>query len=194
MSKLFRPFGNSQTEAAPVARPAANKEEPMMQRTPRDRFEPGPVYTERPELAATNLSADVEIKGSIKFNESLRLDGKFEGDLSSDSGLLIVGKNGNLHAKISVGSIIVEGKVNGNVQATDKVELRGTAQHFGDVKAARLVVEEGVVFVGKCDVNPQRNKIEPIRPQVKVNAEEPQETATPKKETSEDELQEDFLR
>lgn len=193
MSKLFRPFGNS--EPTPIQRSVANKEEtPMQQRNPRDRFESGPVYAERPELATTNLSADVEVKGSIKFNESLRLDGKFEGDLSSQAGLLIVGKNGNIHAKIEVGSIIVEGKVYGNINAADKVELRSTAQHFGDIRASRLVVEEGVVFVGKCDVNPQKAKIEPIRPQVTITAQAPVETAAATKNTDEEDPQEDFLR
>lgn len=195
MSKLFRTFGS--TPATPPAeRPPVNKEEPMIQRTPRDRFEPSPVYAERPELATTNLSADVEIKGSIKFNDSLRLDGTFEGDLSSQAGLLIIGKNGNIHARISVGSIIVEGKVYGNIHAADKVELRSTAQHFGDIKASRLVVEEGVVFVGKCEVNPQKAKIEPIRPQVNLSASASEEgtpaAGTPK--NAEEDLQEDFLR
>lgn len=191
MSKLFRSF-SPQTE--PSSRTDITKEEPV-KRSSTPSYEAPSAFTERPEIAATNLNTDVEIKGTIRFNDSLRLDGKFEGELTSDSGLLIIGKNGNIHAEINVGSAIIEGKVHGNIQAKDKIELRSTAQHFGDIQAARLVVEEGVVFVGKCDVNPQQNTIEPI-PQESEVAETKSETdsTTVNEEETDDDLQEDFLR
>jgi len=191
MSKLFRSF-SPQTD--PASGTAITKEEPM-KRSSTPSYEAPTAFAERPEMAATNLNTDVEIKGTIRFNDSLRLDGKFEGELASDSGLLIIGKNGNINAEINVGSAIIEGKVQGNIQAKDKIELRSSAQHFGDIKAARLVVEEGVVFVGKCDVNPQQNAVEPIPQETEV-AETKSETdsTTITEEETDDDLQEDFLR
>ncbi len=189
MSKLFRPF-SPQNETSSIS-----TKESSMRQSSRNRVESSPGFAEKPELAATNLNSDVQIKGSIRFNDSLRLDGQFEGELHSDSGLLIIGKNGSINATITVGSAIVEGEVNGNIIAKDKIELRSTAQLFGDIKAGRLVVEEGVVFVGKCDVNPQQT-IEPIRPEA-TEAKTQTSTAASsiiEEESDEDELQEDFLR
>jgi len=115
--------------------------------------------------------------------------------LSSEDGLLIIGKSGNIHAEVNVGSAIIEGKVNGNIIAKDKIELRSTAQHFGNIQAARLVVEEGVIFVGKVNVNPQKTKIEPIRPEIEEKEESTETTSSTKTENSEEEdLQEDFLQ
>jgi len=192
MSKLFRSF-SPQTE--PTSGTDITKEEPM-KRSSTPSYEAPTAFAERPEMAATNLNTDVEIKGTIRFNDSLRLDGKFEGELNSDSGLLIIGKNGNINAQINVGSAIIEGKVQGNIQAKDKIELRSSAQHFGDIQAARLVVEEGVVFVGKCDVNPQQSAGEPIPQETTEVAETKSETdsTTITEEETDDDLQEDFLR
>jgi cytoskeletal protein CcmA (bactofilin family) len=111
----------------------------------------------------TVLSSDVEFKGSLKFKNNLRIDGKFEGDITSP-GMLHIGESGQLKGEISVGDASVEGKIHGNIVAGGKVELRSTAQLFGDVKAARLVINEGVTFVGKCDVNPSSSKIEALNP------------------------------
>ncbi|MFC2149760.1 polymer-forming cytoskeletal protein, partial [Candidatus Auribacterota bacterium] len=63
---------------------------------------------------------------------------------------------------INVGNIISEGKIYGNISAQDKIELRGNAQLFGDIQAQRLVITEGVIFVGKSDVNPNKKTEEPV--------------------------------
>ncbi len=108
----------------------------------------------------TNLTQDVEIKGTIKFAESMRIDGKFDGELISDNGELTVGKTGNVKANVKVRSAVIEGRVDGNIKASDKVELKQKAQLIGDLQAKILVIEEGVVFVGKCNVNPEGVKAE----------------------------------
>ncbi|MDP8262890.1 MAG: polymer-forming cytoskeletal protein [Candidatus Ancaeobacter aquaticus] len=117
----------------------------------------------------TNLCSDVEFKGTLIFKDFLRLDGKFEGEISSP-GTLIIGSNGTIKADINVGNVIAEGKVYGNITAQDKIELRGNAQLFGDIKASRIVITEGVVFVGKCDVNPN-NSVEDSAPEEHVSEE-----------------------
>ncbi len=102
-----------------------------------------------------NLTQDSEIKGTIKFGEAMRMDGNFDGELISDNGELVVGKTGNVKATIKVRNAVIEGRVNGNIKASDKVELKQKAQLIGDLQAKILVIEEGVVFVGKCNVNPE---------------------------------------
>ena len=107
----------------------------------------------------TVISADAAFKGSISFQSSLRIDGKFEGEISS-KGTLVVGKTGLVKAEIKVGNMVVEGKIQGNVQADERIELRSNAQLFGDIKANTLMMAEGVSFVGKCNVNPNNEKVE----------------------------------
>jgi cytoskeletal protein CcmA (bactofilin family) len=108
----------------------------------------------------TNLTSDADIKGTIKFGEAMRIDGKFEGELIADKGELTVGKTGSVKANIKVKNAVIEGRVDGNIKASDKVELKQKAQLIGDLQAKILVIEEGVVFVGKCNVNPEGVKAE----------------------------------
>jgi cytoskeletal protein CcmA (bactofilin family) len=90
----------------------------------------------------------------------MKIDGKFDGELISDNGVLTVGKTGNVKANVKVRSAIVEGRVDGNIKASDKVELKQKAHLIGDLQAKTLVIEEGVVFAGQCNVNPEGTKIE----------------------------------
>ena len=115
---------------------------------------------EMKEENVTNVTADVEIKGTIKFSNILKIDGKFEGEMITDEGDVIVGKTGSIKANIKVKNAIIEGHVDGNIVASEKVELKERAQLIGDLKARTLVIEEGVVFVGKCNVNPDGFKME----------------------------------
>lgn len=108
----------------------------------------------------TNLTADVEIKGTIKFNKVMRIDGKFEGEIVANEGELIVGKTGLVKASVRVKKAAIDGRVDGNIIASEKVELKQKAQLIGDLQSKTLVIEEGVVFVGKCNVNPEGAKIE----------------------------------
>ncbi len=108
----------------------------------------------------TTLTSETDIKGTIKFGEAMKIDGKFDGELITDNGELTVGKTGNVKANINVRSAVIEGRVDGNIKASDKVELKQKAHLIGDLQAKTLVIEEGVVFVGQCNVNPEGTKIE----------------------------------
>ena len=108
----------------------------------------------------TNLTADVEIKGTIKFEKIMNVDGKFEGELIADHGELIVGKTGTVKANVKVKNATIEGRLDGNIEVAEKVELKQNAQLIGDLQAKTLVIEEGVVFVGHCNVNPDGTKID----------------------------------
>jgi cytoskeletal protein CcmA (bactofilin family) len=99
------------------------------------------------------IAAEVEIIGTIKTEGSIRIDGNLEGELHS-GGDVIVGKSAEIKGNLQVNSISVEGKINGNVTAKDKIELKTTAKVMGDIKSKRLAVEDGVTFVGRSEVNP----------------------------------------
>ena len=90
-----------------------------------------------------------EIEGKYTFNGTVMLNGKFSGEIvSSDS--LIIGEKGVVNATVRAGIVLINGEVVGNVAASERVELRGSARIFGDVEAPVVVVEEGVMFDGKC--------------------------------------------
>jgi cytoskeletal protein CcmA (bactofilin family) len=104
------------------------------------------------------LNADVEIKGMLKFSGELAFDGKLDGEVQTE-GVLNVGENANITGNINANAVVARGKINGNIIAKDKVEVKARTELFGDIRAAKLVIEEGVTFVGKIDVNP--NKVAP---------------------------------
>ncbi len=108
----------------------------------------------------TNLTGYVEIKGTINYEKIMNVDGKFEGELIADHGELIVGKTGTVKANVKVKNATIEGRLDGNIEAAEKVELKQNAQLLGDLQAKTLVIEEGVVFVGHCNVNPDGTKID----------------------------------
>jgi len=97
------------------------------------------------------LSSDVEIKGSIKFQKELLIDGKVEGEIHSD-GVLTIGENADIRGEIKTKSITVYGKVQGNITVGERCELKSRCTLQGDLKAARLVIEEGATFIGKSEV------------------------------------------
>jgi cytoskeletal protein CcmA (bactofilin family) len=107
----------------------------------------------RPSPAATRnvLSSDVEIKGTVKFTNDLVVDGKIEGEITSD-GNLTIGENARIRAEVKTGTVIVYGKVHGNLTATERVELKASAEVVGDIRAKTLSIEAGAIFVGKSTV------------------------------------------
>jgi cytoskeletal protein CcmA (bactofilin family) len=115
---------------------------------------------ETPKSTSKNvLNPDVEIKGNLKFSGELSFDGKLEGEIDTD-GVLNLGENANVSGNISAQSVVVRGKVNGNISAKEKIDIKSKAELFGDIRAAKLTIEEGVTFVGKTEVNP--NKVTPV--------------------------------
>jgi cytoskeletal protein CcmA (bactofilin family) len=104
------------------------------------------------------LGSDVEIKGTLKFAGELAFEGKLDGDVQTD-GVLNLGDTAVVTGNIAAQSVVVRGKVNGNITAKERIEIKAKTEMFGDIKAAKLVIEEGVTFVGKTEVNP--NKVAP---------------------------------
>jgi len=107
------------------------------------------------------LASDVEIKGNLKFSGELIFEGKLDGEIQTD-GVLTLGDAAVVSGNITAQSVVVRGKVNGNITAKEKIEIKAKAELFGDIRATKLVIEEGVSFVGKTEVNP--NKVTPTTP------------------------------
>src|SRR5580698_8100458 len=111
-----------------------------------------------PSNSKNTLASDVEIKGNLKFSGELAFDGKLEGEINGD-GVLNLGDSAVVNGNINAQTVVVRGKITGNISAKEKIEIKTKAELFGDIRAAKLVVEEGVTFVGKTEVNP--NKVAP---------------------------------
>lgn len=110
------------------------------------------------------LSSDVELKGTLKFTGELTFDGKIDGDILSE-GSLSLGDNAVVKGNISVNSVVLRGKITGNVTAKEKIDIKTRTELFGDIRSSRLVMEEGVTFVGQTEVNPGKVHPTPQQPQ-----------------------------
>jgi cytoskeletal protein CcmA (bactofilin family) len=98
------------------------------------------------------LGGDIEITGTVKFGNELILDGKVDGEILSE-GALTIGKNAKVTGEIKTGSAVVYGTVTGNITVKDRAELKSSAQVEGDLKAARVAIEEGAIFIGKSEIS-----------------------------------------
>jgi cytoskeletal protein CcmA (bactofilin family) len=127
-----------------------------------------------------HLANDVEIKGSIKFANEFTFDGRIEGEISSSDGVLTVGEHGDVHGEVKAKSVIVMGKVHGNITVQERCELRSRSQLIGDLKAARLIIEEGATFVGKSEVTPNKSALKDLAGHGAIPAKEAAKEEPPK--------------
>lgn len=109
-----------------------------------------------PTSSKNVLANDVDIKGTIKFENELIFDGKIEGEIVSDAGSLTIGKNASVHGEVKTKSVVVHGSVTGNISVSERCELKASSQLTGDLKAMRIVIEEGATFIGKSEVTPNK--------------------------------------
>ena len=107
------------------------------------------------------LASDVEIKGTLKFTGELLFEGKLDGEIQTE-GVLTLGDSAVINGNINAQSVVVRGKVTGNINAKEKIEIKAKAELFGDIRSTKLIIEEGVTYVGKTEVNP--NKVSPTAP------------------------------
>jgi cytoskeletal protein CcmA (bactofilin family) len=123
-------------------------------------FEPG---TARPATAGTSTAAvptgeqatigkSLIVKGEVSGSESLYIDGKVEGAINLPGNRVTVGRNGQVAANITAREVVVLGKVRGNIQASDRVDIRSEGSLTGDVAAARISIEDGAYFKGGIDI------------------------------------------
>src|ERR1700723_2606172 len=98
------------------------------------------------------LGKSVIVKGQIFSREDLTIDGEVEGSVELQEHRLTVGPNGKVIASIKAREIVVLGTIHGNVETTDKIDIRKEAKLVGDIKTARIVIEDGAYFKGNIDI------------------------------------------
>jgi cytoskeletal protein CcmA (bactofilin family) len=108
----------------------------------------------------TVLGPDANFKGELSFEKGMRLMGKFEGKVNTP-GRIHVAKEAKMAADVEAGGIVVEGEVHGNLSANDRIELKQSARYEGDLRATKLVVDEGAIFSGHVSVGPDSVKGRP---------------------------------
>lgn len=118
---------------------------------------PAPVFESAGRAPVTasdesTIGKGLLIKGEITGSESLFIDGKVEGSINLPGDRVTVGGNGRVTANINVLEIVVLGKVDGNVSAADRVDIRAEGSLSGDICAARISIEDGAYFKGSIDI------------------------------------------
>ena len=107
------------------------------------------------------MGEDTVFNGSLTFDGTVRIDGKFEGEVTTED-TLIVGETGHLMAEISAGTVICMGRVEGTIMASKKVEIHSTSKVVGNVKSPALYIELGGVLDGTCDMTGKEPKVIPL--------------------------------
>ena len=109
---------------------------------PDGRQRPGPAV----------IGKSVVIKGEISSSEDLFVDGEVRGAIELRDHSLTVGPNGKVDANVTAREIVVQGTLNGNVHASDRIEIRKTGSLLGDLTTSRIIIEDGAYFKGSIDI------------------------------------------
>ncbi|MEM7678641.1 MAG: polymer-forming cytoskeletal protein [Myxococcota bacterium] len=110
-----------------------------------------PKAAVNPSDAHTILGRESRFSGKLTFDGAVRIDGHFEGEISTNE-LLLVGPGAEVKAKLNVGSVVISGSVEGDIEAKSSVEIKAPGRLKGNVTAPTLVIEKGVVFEGSCQM------------------------------------------
>jgi cytoskeletal protein CcmA (bactofilin family) len=104
-------------------------------------------------LGLAQIGKSVIVKGELSGSEDLYVDGQVEGTIALKGNSLTVGPNGQVKASVEAKAVVVQGKLEGNIQASDRVELRKSAIVTGDISTQRISIEEGAFLKGKVDIH-----------------------------------------
>ncbi len=100
------------------------------------------------------LGPDVHIEGTLKFENSVLIEGTFKGKIES-GGSLVIGDNAEVDAQINTRSITIKGKVKGSITASERVEIKNKGELLGDIVTSSLQMDETVTFEGSCSMAPK---------------------------------------
>jgi cytoskeletal protein CcmA (bactofilin family) len=104
------------------------------------------------DSTTATIGKSVQIRGEVKGSEDLLVDGLVEGTVTLTDSRLTIGANARVQANVSARDVVILGTLNGNIGAAGRVELRAGSHVTGDIRAARLAIEENAVFSGKVDL------------------------------------------
>jgi cytoskeletal protein CcmA (bactofilin family) len=130
-----------------------------------------PVRESSRSSEIATIGKSVVVKGELSGSEDLVVDGEVEGSIALRGQSLTIGPNGRVRANIEARNVILHGRVDGDIHASDRVELRKSASLSGDITTARISIEDGAFFKGTIDIQKPEPapKIEP-RPQIAATA------------------------
>jgi cytoskeletal protein CcmA (bactofilin family) len=106
----------------------------------------------------TFLGPHTQIQGTITFEGGMRVEGKFDGDIISKTGDIIIGPQAIIKGDLKVGSALVMGEVNGGIDAETRIEIHPPGKMIGDIRAPFILIDPGVVFNGQCIVTNEDDK------------------------------------
>ncbi len=149
MWKPNQPANASPTPSNEPVRPAVPAT-PAYEPTPAPRSGAS-AATQAPTDQAT-IGKSLVVKGEVTGSESLYIDGKVDGTINLPGNRVTVGRNGQVSANISAREVVVLGKVKGNINASDRVDIRSEGALTGDVIAQRISIEDGAFFKGGIDI------------------------------------------
>jgi cytoskeletal protein CcmA (bactofilin family) len=110
---------------------------------------PAPATTTPTRDVQAHLGKGTEIEGKLSFKGSVRIEGQVDGEIFAEDSV-ILGETAQIRAQIKAATIIVQGKVTGDLTAKTRIELRAPATLVGNIQTPSLVIHEGVVFEGRC--------------------------------------------
>ena len=111
-----------------------------------------PVKTVSAPVEQATIGRSLVIKGELSGSEALYIDGRIEGKITMPDNRVTIGRNGSVQANIVAREVVVMGKVSGNIECSDRVDIRGEGQVTGDVSTVRISVEDGAVLKGGIEV------------------------------------------
>jgi len=125
-----------------------------------------PVKTVTAPVDQATIGRTLVIKGEISGSEALYIDGRVEGKIVMPESRVTVGRNGKVDASIQAKEVVVMGKVNGNIECSDRVDIRSEGSVHGDISTVRISVEDGAALKGGIQVlNEQKHKDAPTQNQ-----------------------------
>lgn len=155
-----RPY-SPPSPAAPQAPAPPTHIEPKKETTPVSSMPQGRFEPENRGSAAS-IGKAVKIIGQIFSKEDLYVDGDLEGTVEALEHKLTIGPNGTVHAGVKAREVVALGTIQGNVEATERIEIRKDAKLVGDIRTARIIIEDGAYFKGSIDiVKPEPGKAAP---------------------------------
>jgi cytoskeletal protein CcmA (bactofilin family) len=110
---------------------------------------------------SATIGKAVKIAGQIYSREDLYVDGDVEGTIELMDHKLTIGPNGKVHAGIKAREVVALGSIQGNVEASERIDIRKDAKLVGDIKTARIVIEDGAYFKGSIDIVKTEPKVAP---------------------------------
>src|SRR5437763_16769313 len=129
-----------------------------------------PVKTVSVPVEQATIGRSVVIKGEVSGTESLYIDGRIEGTVNFSDHRVTIGRNGSVAANISAREVVILGKVQGNIQCTDRLDIRSEGSLTGDVVTQRISVEDGAILKGSVQVRAVEHKHDKSQPQAQKQA------------------------